>query len=41
MRARLDKPRGVDDERRLAVRLLALDEPGHAFVSQLATPRIS
>jgi hypothetical protein len=41
MRARLDEPSGIDDERRLAVRLLALDEPRDSFESQLATPRIS
>src|SRR5437867_12944519 len=41
VRAGLDDARRVDDERRLAVRLLALDEPGDSLVSQLATPRIS
>jgi len=39
--ARLDEPRGIDDERRLVVRLRALDEPRDALVRQLATPRIS
>jgi hypothetical protein len=39
--ARLDEPRRVDDERRLAVRVLALDEARNAFEGQLATPRIS
>src|SRR4029450_13883235 len=31
----------VDYERRLAVLFLGLDEPGYAFVGQVATPRIS
>ena len=39
--ARLDEPRRVDDERRLAVRLLRLDEARDPLVAQLATPRIS
>src|SRR5581483_1847657 len=40
--ARLAQPRGVDDERRLAVRLLRLDEARDArVVVQEATPRIS
>jgi hypothetical protein len=38
---RLDESRGVDDERRLAVSVLALDEARDAFEGQLATPRIS
>ena len=41
VRAGLDDAGRVDDERRLAVRLLALDEPRDAFEGQLATPRIS
>src|SRR6187401_2364305 len=41
VRARLGHPSGVDDERRLAVRVHTLDEAGHAFEGQLATPRIS
>jgi hypothetical protein len=41
VQASFDEARGVDDERRLAVLLLRLDEPGYAFVGQLATPRIS
>jgi hypothetical protein len=41
VRARLDEPSGIDDERRFAVRLLTLDEPGDSFERQLATPRIS
>jgi hypothetical protein len=39
--ARLEEPRGIDDERDLAVSLLALDEPRDSFERQLATPRIS
>jgi hypothetical protein len=39
--ARLDDPRRIDDERRLAIGVLALDKPGYAFERQLATPRIS
>ena len=39
--ARLDDPRRIDDERGLAVRVLALDEARDALESQLATPRIS
>jgi len=41
MRARLDEPRRIDDERRLAVRLPAFDEAGDGLEGQLATPRIS
>jgi hypothetical protein len=41
VRAGLDDPGRIDDERRLAVRVLALDEPGNPFEGQLATPRIS
>ena len=41
VRARLDEPRGVDDERRLVVRVLALDQAWDALEGQLATPRIS
>ena len=41
VRARLEEPSGVDDERGLAVRILALDEPRDSFERQLATPRIS
>jgi hypothetical protein len=42
VRARLDDAGGIDDERRLTVRLLALDEAGDALErAQLATPRIS
>jgi hypothetical protein len=41
MRAGLDQPGGIDDQRCLAVRLLALDEPWDSFEGQLATPRIS
>jgi hypothetical protein len=41
VRARLDEPSGVDDERGLAVRLARLDETRNAFVGQEATPRIS
>ncbi len=36
-----DEPGRVDDERRLSVRVLALDEPGDSLEGQLATPRIS
>jgi hypothetical protein len=39
--ARLDDPGGIDDERRLAVRILALDQAGYALEGQEATPRIS
>ena len=39
--ARLEEPRRVDDERRLAERVLALDKPRYAFERQEATPRIS
>jgi len=41
VRARLDQPSGVDDECRLVVSLLALDETRYSFEGQLATPRIS
>src|SRR5262249_36205895 len=41
MQSRLGEARRIDHERRLAVRLLELDEPGNAAVVQLATPRIS
>jgi len=41
VRAGLDEPGGIDDERRLAVGVLALDEPRDSFEGQLATPRIS
>jgi hypothetical protein len=42
VRAGLDEPRRVDDERGLPVRLLALDQARDAFKrAQLATPRIS
>jgi hypothetical protein len=41
VRAGLDETCRVYDERRLAVRVLALDEPRNAFEGQLATPRIS
>jgi hypothetical protein len=41
VRACLDEPRRIDDEGRLAVRVLALDKTGYAFKGQLATPRIS
>ena len=37
----LDQTRRVDDDRRLAVSLLNLDEPGYTVVVQDATPRIS
>ena len=39
--ARLEEPRRIDDERRLVVRVLALDQPGDALERQLATPRSS
>ena len=39
--AGLDDPRRVDDERRLAVLVAALDEARNALEGQLATPRIS
>jgi hypothetical protein len=39
--AGIDDPRRVDDERRLAERILALDEARDAFEGQLATPRTS
>jgi hypothetical protein len=41
MEARFDQSSGIDDDRRLPVRFLRLDEPGNAFVGQDATPRIS
>jgi len=41
VRARLDQPSWVDDECRLAVSLLALDETRYSLERQLATPRIS
>jgi hypothetical protein len=41
VQAGLDEARRIDDERRLAVRVLALDQPGYPFEGQLATPRIS
>ena len=41
VRAGLDEASQVDDQRRLAVRLPALDEPGDSLEGQLATPRIS
>jgi hypothetical protein len=42
VRAGLDEPCRIDDERGLAVRLLALDKTRNAFVgAQVATPRIS
>jgi hypothetical protein len=41
MGARLDQARRIDDERRLAERVLALDEAGDSLEGQLATPRIS
>ena len=41
VRARLDDPGRVDDERRLAVRVLALYQARYAFEGQEATPRIS
>jgi hypothetical protein len=41
MEACLDDSRRIDDERRLVVRVLPLDETWYAFESQLATPRIS
>src|SRR6185312_10297324 len=37
----LGQARGVDDERRLALRLADLDQPRHAVVVQDATPRSS
>jgi hypothetical protein len=39
--ARLDQASGVDDERRLPVLLLRLDDSRYALVRQDATPRIS
>src|SRR5215210_4109390 len=41
MEARLLDPRGIDDERRLAVLLLALDEARDSLEGHDATPRIS
>ena len=41
VRTRLDDPGRIDDQRGLAVRVLALDEPGYTFERQEATPRIS
>jgi len=41
VRTGLDDAGRIDDERRLPVRVFALDEPGDAFERQLATPRIS
>ena len=41
MQAGLDEARRIDDERRLAVRVLALDQPWDALEGQPATPRIS
>jgi hypothetical protein len=41
IRAGLDEPGRIDDERRLAVRVLALDQARNSFEGQLATPRIS
>ena len=38
---RLDDARRIDDERRLAVRLLPLDDARDALVDHSATPRIS
>src|SRR5262249_41713055 len=37
--AGLDEPRGIDDERRLAVQHLRLDQAGDAGVAHSATPR--
>ena len=39
VRARLDDPRRVDDERRLAVRLERLDDPGYARRGVIPRPR--
>jgi hypothetical protein len=39
--AGLDEARRVDDERRLAVGLLRLDEARHSLIGHEATPRIS
>jgi hypothetical protein len=39
--AGLEDPGRIDDESRLAVGVLALDEAGYSFVGQLATPRSS
>src|SRR5262249_38909105 len=41
MARRFRQARGVDDERRLALRFADLDEPGNAPVVQEATPRSS
>ena len=41
VRAGLDEAGWVNDQRRLAVRLVALDETGDSLEGQLATPRIS
>src|SRR5262245_43533253 len=41
IRTCLDEPGRVDDERRLVVRVLALDKPRDSLEGQLATPRIS
>jgi hypothetical protein len=41
VQARLDETRRIDDERRLAARVLALDEPRNTLKAQLATPRSS
>src|SRR5581483_9959620 len=38
---RFDEPARLDDERRLAVRLAGLDQPGDFLVAQLATSRSS
>jgi hypothetical protein len=38
---RVEEPGGIDDERRLAVRLADLDEPRDAIEVQEATPRSS
>ena len=37
----LDESRGLDDDGRLAVRALLLDEPGNGFQAQVATSRSS
>jgi hypothetical protein len=41
VQARLDQARRIDDQGRLAVLLLRLDESGNALERQEATPRIS
>jgi hypothetical protein len=41
VQAGLDQPSRIDDERRLAVRLSGLDEPGNSLERYDATPRIS